>query len=185
LKRGSAGLVLFGLLASPVFAQTPNRLERHVREGVPELESALSVAENRIPGGPSFNYEVFTHELIAWILKEALPDAGDEYGTQARIPSSLSRGDPWPRSQFGAHCLTVLGQIGSQVLPLAEVSSPPLRARRSPLLMPYQSLAGAALMVADRVWPPLRSHIEDKRSGFSLDPKVSSHKFGLSLTYRW
>lgn len=183
---GAASLTFF---AGRVSAQgiDPARVyisgEIHVASDSP----FLSVGDRLTPVGnqDQLDYAIFIHELAAYVTKEILRDSSDEYVGTSLIPSHLTT-DPVDRhSEFGTHCLTVLGRIRSG-LPDSPISGFLSGIDGgSPSVLAYMARAGTALLALRQVWFAYRNDIEDTRSGFSLNPKVGARKLGVSLTFHW
>lgn len=171
-----------GLSALPVTASAqdlgPTRISLSPWRDVPAISLlTLGDATSRNPAG--LNYAVFVSELVAFVTKEVLSDASDEY-QDSPLGSHLSRGMPAQRSEFGSHCLMVVTQLRSALPSMPGVE---LEESHSPLDYAVQS--GTALLMLRNIWSAFRNDIEDNRSGFSLNPKVSSRKVGINLTFRW
>jgi len=129
------------------------------------------------------DYAVFAHELVAYIAKEVLPDAGDEFAG-SEIPSRLSVSMPSSQSRFGAHCLVVLRQVGSHMSP-ATNAMPSLS---SLSVASYVVRAGSAVLALTNLVNDLRHDDRDGAktdSRFSLNPKVGTNKIGAYVTIRW
>ena len=148
----------------------------------------LTVGERvRLASPGEVDYAVFLHELVAFVTKEVLPDADDEYAHSSDIPSALTHGSDLdfrlPPSRFGAHCLIVLRQMGAS---LAPGSGSALLGHASPTLITYFMRTATTALALEQIWSMFRNHASgDTRSRLSLDPKVSAHKIGAYLTIRW
>lgn len=183
--------LLLGVLAGPVAAQDldPARLflSSDLRvTGNPYL--LTTEAAGRVTSPAELDYAIFVHELVAYVAKEVLPDAPDEYAGSSRIPSRLSAGPmPEHHSEFGAHCLIVLGQIGSKLptIPTDSLSS------LQPSGLSYLMRTAGTVLAVQQLWAAIQNEIDgngekdDSRPGFSLNPKVGSSKVGAYLTIRW
>lgn len=42
-----------------------------------------------------------------------------------------------------------------------------------------------AVTTLRQVWSAFQSHVEDDRSGVSLNPKIGARRVGIKLTFRW
>jgi hypothetical protein len=134
------------------------------------------------------DYSAFAMELVAFLIKEVLHDS-NEFDRPLRgpylsssMPEQLSSYMPTQRSEFGSHCLTIITQLGSQ-LPLPR-SAPSLTVDSTSTL-DYGVRALTAGLVLRQVWSAFQNHVEDNRSGVSLDPKVGTRRVGIKLTFRW
>jgi hypothetical protein len=189
-KAFLTGLVIVGvLLGGNAAAQGPPGLEAVVSGDRPLAAITLALSSDgdrpRVDG--SVDYTRFGHELVAWVLKEALPDSDDgrlpaawkgpRLGPAVWSGSRLGPAAVDHGSEFGSHCLAVLSELHGRILPPA--SGPEL-----PSLAPG-ALVGMAFVAIGEVWSPLRKHVEGRRSGFSLEPKVGSRRLGLHFTYHW
>jgi hypothetical protein len=182
-KTGWLAVALVGLSYAQASAEIVDPVKVFVSGELEISGSPLVAVGSRFNPGQSdqMDYAIFVHELAAYITKEILPDSADEYEGSSMIPSHLSTGMPEGRSRFGAHCLTVLGQIGSE-LPAIQV---PYMNGDSPSMLAQAARAGAALLAVHQVWSAFRNDVEDNRTGFSLNPKVSARKIGVNLTFHW
>jgi hypothetical protein len=177
-----AAIGLSGRLASadPAEVFVSGKIEFATLSPFLKAEEVLSAANRR----DQVDYGLFATELIAFVVKEVFPNSRDEYAGSSRIPFHMSADVPGSRSDFGRHCLIVLkqfrtGRVASRepiVLPEIESPSHPGAA--------LGWLRGAALF-AGEVWSALRNEVEDRQTGISLRPKLSSRKVALKLTVRW
>jgi hypothetical protein len=185
-KATILGTLTLTLAAASASAEMPDPVDVFLSGRIQVGPSPLLQVGERVSAySPAqLDYAVFVHELVAYVTKEILPDAQDEYLESSEIPSRLSPGMPRGRSEFGAHCLIILGQIGTHVSPFAHSSLTTFQAA-DPGVFSYIARAGTTLLAVRQVWSALRNDVEDKRSGFSLNPKVSGKKVGAYLTFRW
>ncbi|MGH7821089.1 MAG: hypothetical protein ACREQ9_15095 [Candidatus Binatia bacterium] len=186
LRAALLGIAALVALATPTSAEMPDPAEVFLSGRISVGGSYLLNTGNALAKGRSdhLDYAVFVRELLAFIAKEILPDAEDEYAGGSEIPSRLSASMPHQRSQFGEHCLIVLAEIGSHVSPFPSGSFSDLST--SPSLLAYLARAGSTVLMVERLWSAVRNDVEQRRpSGFSLDPKVGTNKVGAYLTFRW
>ena len=88
---------------------------------------------------------------------------------------------PDRRSEFGSHCLQIVGQIGSAVpkmMPSSDLLSTPSAAT-------YAVRAATAGLALRQIWNAFEHDVRDDRTGLSLNPKVSSRRIGVNVTLRW
>jgi len=129
----------------------------------------------------TLDYATFVYELFAFVTKEVLSDAGDEY-PESPIGSRLSRSMPELRSEFASHCLTVVTQLGS-VVPYLSARTELGGGSASPL--DYLAHAAAAALALRKMWSAVENDAGNNRRGVSLNPKVGTNKVGVSLTFHW
>ena len=156
--------------------------------GENEAISLLSTGTGAVRSA-GVDYSAFAMELVAFVIKEVLHDSSNEFDRPLRgpylsssMPEQLSSSMPNQRSEFGSHCLTIITQLGSQ-LPLPR-SAPSLTVDSTSTL-DYGVRALTAGLVLRQVWSAFQNHVEDNRSGVSLDPKVGTRRVGIKLTFRW
>ncbi|HSD11819.1 MAG TPA: hypothetical protein VLF14_12575 [Candidatus Binatia bacterium] len=126
------------------------------------------------------DYAVFATELVAFLTKEVLRESADEFDNTL-LGSHLSPSMPSQRSEFGSHCLTIITRLGSQ-LPLPSPSSSMVGSTST---LDYAVRAVTAGLALRQVWSAFRNHVEDNRSGVSLNPKIGARRVGVKLTFRW
>jgi hypothetical protein len=103
------------------------------------------------------------YQLIAYVTKEFLDDASDEYRSSP-VGAYLSRETP---AQYSRSSL----QAPSRSLFLD-----------SPSGLRYRVRAGTTL---GDLWSGLNRRVEEDRGGLSLDPKFGAGKAGFVLSLRW
>jgi hypothetical protein len=138
-------------------------------------------------GPTELDYAVFLRELIAYVTKEALPEAEDEYAGSSGTPWRSRLLDTRHRSsRFGAHCRIVLKQVRSELSPLAERSFAPF-ASPPAVLFGYAVRAASTLLALGQVLSEFREGRDEEGSGagFSLNPRVGARRLGASITIRW
>ncbi|MGH7858370.1 MAG: hypothetical protein ACREQY_13685 [Candidatus Binatia bacterium] len=168
---------------------------REPRRGLPRLSTDLvwSVGETPLLAALSrpqkeqtpLDASLFAQELFAFAMKEALPDAEDEYLGTSRIPSRLSGNLPDRRNPFGEHCLHVANGLR---LRLAEsLGFPALGDGSSGVFSSDRDVPAllTAALALQGVWRGLRNEIADRREGVSLRPKISRRTLALNVTFRW
>jgi hypothetical protein len=182
-RTWSLGLIVLGALSRPASAEGlgPTKIFLSVNEQTP-LFSFLTLGDGTSAGGKraGFDYAVFAAELAAYVTKEVLNDSAEEY-RDSPLGSRLSRDMPAQRSEFGSHCLTIVTQLRS-ALPSMPGS---VAVEDTPNVVDYAVRTGTALLVVRQIWSAFRNDIENTRSGFSLNPKVSARKVGINLTFHW
>jgi hypothetical protein len=104
------------------------------------------------------------YQLIAYVTKEALDDASDEY-RNSPVGAYLRRETP--------------AQYSRSSLPS---SSRPVLFSDSPSNLLYRVRAGTTL---GELWSALHTHVEPDQSGLSLNPKLGAGKAGFVLSLRW
>ena len=105
----------------------------------------------------------FVYQLIAYVTKELLDDASDEY-RNSPVGAYLSKETPAQYSRSG--------------LP----SSSSIVFLDSPANLRYRVRAGTTL---GDLWSALHSRPEEGHGGLSLDPKFGAGKAGFVLSLRW
>ena len=106
----------------------------------------------------------FVYQLIAYVTKELLDDASDEYRSSP-VGAYLSKETPAQYSRSG--------------LPSSSTSIVFLD---SPASLRYRVRAGTTL---GDLWSALHSRPEEGHGGLSLDPKFGAGKAGFVLSLRW
>lgn len=174
---------LLALGSVPVFAQPADSIGRLLSSRIVIGESSFVAPAELVEGadsGARLDYAVFVHELVAFVAKEVLPNSGDEYARSSPMPSRLSDSMPYQRSNFGAHCLTVVTQLRSQVPALAGI-----RASAGASTLDTLVGAGATALFVRHAWSALQKDVEGDRSGFSLHPRLSPNRVMMNFTFHW
>jgi hypothetical protein len=167
------------LPSASVTAQIPDRTELSLSlAGENKAISLFSTATGHSSG---VDYAVFATELVAFLTKEVLRESADEFDNTL-LGSHLSPSMPSQRSEFGSHCLTIITRLGSQ-LPLR--TSPSTSMVGSTSTLDYAVRALTAGLALRQVWLAFQNHVEDNRSGISLNPKIGARRVGVKLTFRW
>ena len=126
------------------------------------------------------DYALFATELLAYVTKEVMSDSHDEY-TRSPLGSRWSSSMPKRQSEFGNHCLTIVGRIGSAVPRMM----PSLSTESAPSAASYAVGAVTTGLALRQIWHAFERDVRDDRGGVSLDPKVSSRRVGVNLTLHW
>ena len=126
------------------------------------------------------DYALFATELFAYLAKEILPDSQDEYG-RSPLGSRWTSTMPERRSDFGSHCLMIVGQIGAAMPRFSSA----VALDESPSMASYAVRAASTGLALREVWRAFERDVRDDRGGVSLDPKVSSRRVGVNLTLHW
>jgi hypothetical protein len=129
---------------------------------------ALRSSQDSALGAPekteTIDSTTLIYQLIAYVTKEFLDDASDEYRS----------------SPVGAYLRKeTLAQYSRSSLP---APSRPVVFFDSPAGLRYRVRAGTTL---GDLWSALHRHVEQDRSGLSLDPKFGAGKAGFVLSLRW
>lgn len=103
------------------------------------------------------------YELIAYVTKEFLDDASEEYRSSP-VGAYLRREDP---AQYSRSTLSV---------------SKPLLFTDSPSSLRYRVRGGTSIA---NLWSTLQTRTDPDPRGLSLDPKFGAGKAGLVLSLRW
>jgi len=103
------------------------------------------------------------YELIAYVTKEFLDDASEEYRSSP-VGAYLRKEDPTLYSR--------------STLPVSK----PLLFTDSPSNLRYRVRGGTSL---SELWSTLQTRTDGDQRGFSLNPKFGSGKAGLVLSLRW
>ena len=133
-----------------------------------------------VASSDSLDYATFATELVAYLTKEVLSDSADEY-VASPLGSRWSSSMPDRRSEFGGHCLEIVGQLGSAVPRLM----PGLGASSAPSITTYALRAATAGLALRQIWSAFEHDVRGDRTGVSLDPKVSARRVGVNLTLHW
>lgn len=195
--------LLLGLVpAIPAQTNNPLSVFRGERISFPNLPllavgDRVRLADERRP----FDFKLFAHELVAFVLKEVLYEAPNLYfesdvgspfaldshpSTGSRLQADWSRHAPTRSSDFGDRCLTLLARFGSELTPFRDETSIRLFDDGSSSALARDVVAKGTAFAVRSVWTPLRREIEnDNRHGLSMRPDVSPRKLSLSFTYRW
>jgi len=138
-------------------------------------------------GGPEvsgangrLDFALFATELLAYVTKEVMSDSGEEY-RRSPLGSRWSPSMPKSSSEFGSHCLMIVGRIGSvvpEMMPSAVLES-------TPSVATYAVGAATTGLALRQIWRAFERDIRDDRGGVSLDPKVSTRRVGVNLTLHW
>jgi hypothetical protein len=146
---------------------------------------AAPMAAPRAP--ESLDGSLFMTELVAFLLKEALPDAREEY-VGSPISSRLTdertlRGfDLGDRGRFGRHCLVIVGRIFGDD---DRGSRPPAVAAPQSFL-PGVARAATTLFIARDLWSLAdRRDRGDGPRPFSLEPRISGRRVEGRFVVRW
>jgi hypothetical protein len=131
------------------------------------------------------DYGIFSRELLAYVAKEVLPDAEDEYYASP-IPSQLSDRSSLDtmarpeRGNFGRHCRLVIGDLVSYVLGKGRDGEPMSFAAG------VVQTTATAFVLRD-VWSVFRHRRDEPESprAFSLEPKISARKVEARISFRW
>jgi len=176
-----APLVALVALALPASGQTWPRTQIFLASsGEAQTNSLLSVGDIATPSTPGVDYALFATELAAYLAKEILHDATNEYDGSL-LGSHLSRSMPDANSQFGNHCLVIVTRLGS-ALPLSQSSG---FTAESPTLLGGVARAAAAGLALHQIWSAFKNDVDGDRAGVSLNPKVSARRVGVNLTIHW
>ncbi|MGH7859012.1 MAG: hypothetical protein ACREQY_16925, partial [Candidatus Binatia bacterium] len=95
IKTALLGIVALAVFTPPASADMPDPAEVFLSGRVSIGGSYLLRTGSQLgsAGRDEFDYAVFVRELVAFIAKEVLPDAGEEY-VDSEIPSRLSASMP-------------------------------------------------------------------------------------------
>jgi hypothetical protein len=126
-----------------------------------------------------FSYPLFASEIVAYVAKEVLSDAQDEFA-DSPIPGHLSPSMPDTDSRFGSHCLHFVAELGSRVS-----RTPALSGVSSATSTAAYAARGIAAALAIRDTSKALRHKDDDAGGFSLAPKLGTNKLMLRVTFRW
>jgi len=175
-------LLAFTTTITPAMAGGPSDIRLFVSSAatgqpVPFLAfggSEVSGARGRL------DYALFATELLAFVTKEVMSDSGEEY-KRSPLGSRWSSSAPKSRSEFGNHCLMIVGRIGSAVPDMM----PSAIAESTPSAATYAVGAATTGLALRQIWRAFERDIRDDRGGVSLDPKVSTRRIGVNLTLHW
>lgn len=131
---------------------------------------------------PPFDAALFGQELLAFALKEAFPDAEDEYGGSSGIRGPLDARPIDVRHRFGHHCLWAVNRLWQA---LGERLPPGARPGRFTRVRPDGATLLAGSVFAHGLWTALRNEIVDRRDGMALRPRISTRKVALEFRFRW
>jgi hypothetical protein len=129
----------------------------------------------------NLDYGIFGQELFAFVTKEVLSDARDEY-RYSLIPGRLSRNGVDAPSDFDVHCRIAVEQFGKSIARLLAFGATQQEGDSAY----FPSILGAAttfFIVRDAVGESRRA--ADDGESFSLEPKVGSRKIGVRFAIRW
>ena len=175
---------LMGLLAlaTTARAQTWQRPQIFLSSaGQAQTMALVSMGDGIAPSSAGMDYALFVTELAAFLTKEVLHDSHDEYD-DSLLGSHLTRTMPDSNSQFGTHCLTIVGSIGS-ALPMSAPSASLVSG--SPSVLATLARTAATGLALQQIWSAFKNDVEGNRAGVSLNPKVSSRRVGANLTIHW
>jgi hypothetical protein len=174
-------LVALLALAGSAFGEPWRRAEIFLTSSVDGRNTALLAAGDvEVGQAPGVDYALFATELVAYLAKEVLHDATDEYDGSL-LGSHLSRSMPDANSQFGNHCLLIVSRLGS-ALPLSRSS---VFANEPPSLLASTARAAAAGLALHQLWSAFKNDVDGDRAGVSLNPKVSARRVGVNVTIHW
>jgi hypothetical protein len=126
------------------------------------------------------DYAQFATELLAYVTKEVLSDSHDEY-TGSPLGSHWTSTMPQQHSEFGSHCLMIVGRIGASMPRMTPASM----MESSPSVASYALGAATTGLALRQIWRAFERDVHDDRGGVSLDPKVSSRRLGVNITLHW
>ena len=142
--------------------------------------AVLSAGETTRSSSAGMDYATFAYELVAFVMKEILPDSHDEY-PESPLGSRLSRDMTARDSAFGKHCLIVVRDVGA-ALPW---SGSPDFTIGSPSGVDYLLRVASTALALRQIWSAFKNDVEDNRRGLSLNPKVGAHRIGVNVTLHW
>lgn len=183
-----AALAIEAPPASAIDAQIPflrARVEVLLDTRMAPLMLAPAVAVQR--SRRALDFATFASELTAYIAKEVLDDAPDEF-SDSEIKGPLSRSMPDSNSRFGTHCLIIVSEIGETVG--EKVVAPTLASTGHGQHWAARGAgwaargAGTAFAIHE-VWRGFRRDVSGDTDGFSINPKVGANKLAVAVTLRW
>ena len=130
--------------------------------------------------GAQVDFALFATELTAFLMKEVVSDSREEY-KRSPLGSRWSQSMPKQRSEFGTHCLMIVGRVGAAMPRLMPGSS----SLGAPSAMQYAARAATAGLALRQIWRAFEHDVKNERSGVSLNPKVSSRRIGVNVTLHW
>ena len=167
MRRLSSIFLLTLAIVAVVSAEAPARdlpllLSLH-GNGAGSLTAPWEAPEPASIGRAQIDSITLVYELIAYVTKEFLDDASEEYRSSP-VGAYLRREDP--------------AQYSRSTLPVSK----PLLFTDSPSSLRYRVRDRMSLV---DLWSTLHTRMETDQRGLSLNPKFGAGKAGLVLSLRW